>query len=149
VKTIARNKKATHLYQIEDTFEAGIVLKGTEIKSIRQGKVSIQDAYVRVKNHEAFIINMHIAKFKQGSLFNHDETRERKLLMHKKQIIRLSTKVKAEGATLVPLQVYLVEGLCKIEVALAKGKKQHDKRRDLKEKDMKRQVEKAMSHRNR
>jgi len=149
LKTVARNKKATHLYFIEDTYEAGIALRGTEIKSIRQSKVSIKDAYIRVKNHEAYIINMHIAKFKEANQFNHEETRERKLLMHKKEIVRLSTKVKQEGATLIPLSVYFKQGLCKIEVALAKGKKQYDKRRDLKDKDMKRRVEKALKDRQR
>ncbi len=149
MKTVARNKKATHLYFIEDTYEAGIALRGTEIKSIRQSKVSIKDAYIRVKNHEAYIINMHIAKFKEANQFNHEETRERKLLMHKKEIVRLSTKVKQEGATLIPLSVYFKQGLCKIEVALAKGKKQYDKRRDLKDKDMKRRVEKALKDRQR
>ncbi len=148
-KTVARNKKATHLYFIEDTFEAGVVLRGTEIKSIRAGKVSIQDSYIRVKDQEAFIINLHIAKFKQGAFFNHEETRERKLLLHKREIIRLETKTKKEGATLIPLSIYFKEGLCKIEIALAKGKKQYDKRQSLKEKDQKRRMEKTLANRNR
>lgn len=149
MKTVARNKKATHLYFIEDTFEAGIVLKGTEIKSIRATKVSIQDAYIRIKNHEAFIINMHIAKFKQGAIFNHEETRERKLLLHKREIIRLQTKTKKEGATLIPLSIYFKEGLCKVEIALAKGKKQYDKRQTLKAKDQKRRMEKTLANQKR
>ncbi len=144
MKTIARNKKATHNYFIEETFEAGIVLRGTEIKSIRQGKVSIQDAYVRIRNKEAMIVNMHIAKFKQGAMFNHDETRERKLLLHKQEIIRLETKLKQQNATMVPLEVYLKEGLCKLKIGFAKGKKKYDKRQTLKEKDMNRRVQKAL-----
>jgi len=147
MKTIARNKKATHLYFIEDRFEAGIALKGTEIKSIRQGKVSIQDAYVRIRNGQASIINMHIAKFKEGSLFNHEETRERRLLLHKREIDRLHGKIKKEGATVIPLSVYLKDGLCKVEIALAKGKKKYDKRQALKEKDMKRRTEKVLANR--
>lgn len=144
MKTIARNKKATHNYFIEETFEAGIVLRGTEIKSIRQGKVSIQDAYVRIRNKEAMIVNMHIAKFKQGAMFNHDETRERKLLLHKQEIIRLETKLKQQNATMIPLEVYLKEGLCKLKIGFAKGKKKYDKRQTLKEKDMNRRVQKAL-----
>jgi len=145
--TIARNKKARHLFELEDTFEAGIALKGTEIKSIRAGKVSIQDSYVRIKAGEAFIINMHIAKYRQGNVFNHDETRERKLLLHKQEIIRLKSKTERESYTIVPLQVYIKEGFCKVEIALAKGKKKHDKRRALKEKDIKRRMDKALSER--
>jgi len=123
MKTIARNKKAHHNYFIEETFEVGIVLKGTEIKSIRQGKVSIQDSYVRMRHKEALIINMHVAKFKEGAIFNHDETRERKLLMHKQEIIRLETKLNQQNATLIPLEVYLKEGLCKLKLDLRKGKR--------------------------
>ncbi len=144
MKTIARNKKAHHNYFIEETFEVGIVLKGTEIKSIRQGKVSIQDSYVRMRHKEALIINMHVAKFKEGAIFNHDETRERKLLMHKQEIIRLETKLNQQNATLIPLEVYLKEGLCKLKIGFAKGKKKYDKRQSLKEKDMKRRVDKAL-----
>ncbi len=145
--TIARNKKARHLYELEDTFEAGIVLKGTEIKSVRAGKVSIQDSYVRIKANEAYIINMHIAKYRQGNVFNHDETRERKLLLHKQEIIRLKSKTERESYTIVPLQVHIKEGFCKVEIALAKGKKKYDKRRALKEKDIKRRMEKALKER--
>lgn len=147
MKIIARNKKASHLYFIEDRFEAGIALRGTEIKSIRAGKVSIVDSYVRVRNNEAFIINMHVAKYAQGNQFNHDETRERKLLLHKREIERLAGKIQKENYTVVPLSIYLQRGLCKVEVALAKGKKLHDKRQSLKDKDMKRRLEKELSHR--
>ena len=141
--TVARNKKARHLYFLEDTFEADIALRGTEIKSIRAGKVSIQDAYVRIKDNQAWIVNMHIAKYMQGNRFNHPETRERKLLLHKREIIRLQGRM-TKGFTIVPLSVYIKQGLCKVEIALAKGKKKHDKRRELKEKDMQRRVEKTL-----
>jgi SsrA-binding protein len=147
MKIIANNKQASHLYFLEDTFEAGIVLKGTEIKSVRAGKVAIADSYVRIKNLEAYVINMHIAKYDRGNLFNHDETRERKLLLHKKEIIKLANKVQKENYTLIPTKVYLKEGLCKIEFALAKGKKLFDKRQTLKEKDMKRRLEKELNRR--
>ncbi len=144
MRVIAKNKKATFDYFIEETYEAGIVLKGTEIKSVRAGKVNIRDSYVRIKDGEAFIINMHIAKYKEGNQFNHEETRERKLLMHKGEITRLGTKLAQQNATLVPTKIYFIQGLCKVEVGFAKGKKKYDKRRDLKEKDMKRRVEKAL-----
>jgi len=147
MKIIANNKKASHLYFLEDKFEAGIVLKGTEIKSIRVGRVNIQDSFVRIKDSEAFIINMHIAKYKEGNMFNHGETRERKLLLHKKEITKLQGILQKENKTIVPTKVYLKNGLCKLEIALATGKKLHDKRQSLKEKDMKRRTEKAMSYR--
>lgn len=147
MKIIANNKQASHLYFLEDTFEAGIVLKGTEIKSVRAGKVAIADSYVRIKNLEAYIINMHIAKYDRGNLFNHDETRERKLLLHKKELIKISNKVMKENYTLIPTKIYLKEGLCKVEFALAKGKKLYDKRQSLKEKDMKRRLEKELNRR--
>ncbi len=144
MNVIARNKQASHLYFLEDRFEAGIVLRGTEIKSIREGKVSIKDAHVRVKNDEAFIINMHVAKYKQANQFNHDETRTRKLLMHKREIVKLGSKIQRENYTLVPTMIYIDKGICKIEIALAKGKKLHDKRQSIKEKDVKRRMEKNM-----
>ncbi|MFP4286414.1 MAG: SsrA-binding protein SmpB [Candidatus Izemoplasmataceae bacterium] len=147
MKIIANNKQASHLYFLEEKFEAGIVLKGTEIKSVRAGKVAIADSYVRIKNLEAYVINMHIAKYDRGNLFNHDETRERKLLLHKKEIIKLANKVQKENYTLIPTKVYLKEGLCKVEFALAKGKKLFDKRQTLKDKDMKRRLEKELNRR--
>ena len=147
MKIIARNKKASHNYHLQDTFEAGIVLVGTEIKSVRANKVNIADSYCIIRNEEIFIVNMHIAKYKQGNIFNHDETRQRKLLMHKKQIIRLHNKIQTENLTIVPTLVYLEKGLCKVEIAIAKGKKQHDKRQALKEKDAKRQIEKNLKDR--
>lgn len=148
MKLIASNKHAAHNFFLEDAIEAGIALKGTEIKSIRAGKTSIQDAYVRIKDNEAFIINMHISPYAHGNRQNHDETRERKLLLHKREIARMGGKIAKENYTVIPTKVYLKDGLCKIEIALAKGKKLHDKRRTLKEKDMKRQMEKAMSYKN-
>lgn len=144
MKIIAQNKKATHEYFILDTYEAGIALTGTEIKSIRAGKANIQDAYVRIKDSEASIINMNIAHYEQGNIFNHKETRERRLLLHKHEILKLQQKIQLEGLTLIPLKVYLKEGLAKIEIAVCKGKKLYDKRQDLKEKDAKRKVEKAL-----
>lgn len=144
MKLIAQNKKVGFEYFILEKVECGIVLMGTEIKSIRLGKVSINDSYVRIKNGEAFVINMNISKYAQGNLFNHDETRERKLLLHKHEILKLQGKIDKEGYTLVPLKIYLSEGLAKIEVGLCKGKKLHDKRDALKEKDQNRRIEKVM-----
>ncbi len=149
MKIISKNKKAYHDYFIEDTFEAGIVLSGTEIKSIRAGRVNISDAYVRTtRNNEAFIINMHIAKFKQGNQFNHEETRERKLLLHKSEIVKLRSKTKRDSLTIVPTKVYLSRGRAKLEIGLARGKKKYDKRRDLKEKDIKRRLQKEHGRHN-
>jgi len=144
VKVIANNKKVSHEYFILDSFECGIVLTGTEIKSIRLGKVAVNDSYCRIKNDELFVINMNISKYAFGNLFNHDETRERKLLMKKQDIVRLGFKLKTEGTTLIPTKVYLVEGLCKVEIALCKGKKLYDKRATEKEADSKRRVEKGI-----
>lgn len=149
MKIISKNKKAYHDYFIEDTFEAGIVLSGTEIKSIRAGRVNISDAYVRTtRSNEAFIINMHIAKFKQGNQFNHEETRERKLLLHKSEIVKLRSKTKRDSLTIVPTKVYLSRGRAKLEIGLARGKKKYDKRRDLKEKDIKRRLQKEHGRHN-
>ena len=139
---IARNKKANHEYFILETHEAGIVLVGTEIKSIRGTKVSIQDAYCEIKNQEMYVQNMHIAPYEKGNIFNHTEVRERKLLLHKKEIIKLFSKVQLEGLTIIPLEVYITKGLCKIKIGLCKGKKLFDKRNDLKEKSIKRDLDK-------
>ena len=139
---IARNKKASHEYFILETYEAGIVLVGTEIKSVRNTKVSIQDAYCEIKNQEMFINNMHISHYEKGNIFNHKEDRIRKLLLHKKEIIKLFSKVKLEGLTIIPLEVYIANGICKLKIGLCKGKKQFDKRNDIKEKSVKRDIEK-------
>ena len=142
MKILANNKKVAHEYFILDTFECGIVLKGTEIKSIRQGRFSIKESYVRVKDYEMFIINMNISKYEYGNIFNHQEKRDKKLLMSKRDIIKLGQKVKLEGLTLVPTRVYLKEGLCKVEIALCKGKKLYDKRESQKEKDVDKRLRK-------
>ena len=144
LKTIARNKKANHEYFILETYEAGIVLFGTEIKSVRSTKVSIQDAYCEIKNQEMFVQGMHIAPYEKGNIFNHKEERERKLLLHKKEIIKLFSKVKLEGLTIIPLEVYILNGLCKVKIGLCKGKKLYDKRNDLKEKSAQKDIQKNM-----
>ena len=141
-KVICQNKKAHHDYFIEDTFECGISLLGTEIKSIRLGKVSINEAYCYVEKGEMMISGMHISKYEQGNLFNHDPDRLKKLLLHKREIIRLQSKVMREGYTLIPLVVYLTKGRCKVELGLAKGKKLYDKREALKEKTVNRDLSK-------
>ncbi|MGI6392668.1 MAG: SsrA-binding protein SmpB [Candidatus Izemoplasmatales bacterium] len=143
MKVIVNNKKISREYYILDTFECGIVLTGTEIKSVRLGKVAINDAYARIKGYELFVINMHISKYSHGNIHNHEEKRDRKLLMEKHDIIRLSLKLKQEGLTLVPTKVYLKESLCKVELALCKGKKLYDKRETAKEEDSKRRLEKV------
>jgi SsrA-binding protein len=146
VKVIASNRKAGHEYFFLESHEVGIVLTGTEIKSVRAGKVSLSDTYCRVRNGELYVLNMHIAKYDQGNLFNHEETRERKLLMHRNEILRLGMRLKTEGLTLVPTKVYLKEGLCKLEIALAKGKKQYDKREVKKAEDVNRRLRKALKN---
>lgn len=145
MKIVCENRKVKHEYFILDTYEAGIKLKGTEIKSIRANKVNINDSYVQIKNLKPIIINMHISKYDFGNIFNHDETRSRELLLHKHEALKLFNKCKLDGCTLIPTKVYFNNSLCKIEIALCKGKKLQDKREALKEKDAKRRVEKAMS----
>ena len=147
MKIVSQNKKAYHDYFIEDTYEAGIVLKGTEIKSVRKGSANLKDSFIRIKNNEAFLENMHIAPYEQGNIFYHDPMRNRKLLLHKKEIIKLSKQIKEGGYTLIPTKLYFDKGCkVKVEVALAKGKKLYDKRQALKEKDAKRDIEKAMKN---
>lgn len=147
MKILANNKKVAHDYYILEKYECGIVLTGTEIKSIRLGKFSIKEAYVKItSNFEAFIVGMHIAKYEQGNIFNHKEIRNRSLLLHKREIIKLSQKLKLEGLTLVPTMVYLNEGLCKLEIALCKGKKLYDKRESEKEKDASKRLEKMAQY---
>jgi len=143
-KPIAQNRKASHDYFIEETYEAGIVLKGTEIKSIRAGRVSINDAHCRIINGEAELINMHVATYEQGNRFNHDPTRTRKLLLHRKEINKLIGLTNQKGYTLVPLKLYIKNGFAKLLIGLGKGKKQHDKREDLKQKQMKRDIDRAL-----
>lgn len=134
-----KNKKAYFDYFIEDEYEAGIVLHGTEIKSIRKGSANLNDCYIRIKNDEAFIINMYIAKYEQGNIHNHDETRERKLLLNKREILKLKTSVMQEGYNIVPLKLYIKNGLAKLLIGLAKGKKQYDKREVVKKRDLERE----------
>ncbi|MCF7932248.1 MAG: SsrA-binding protein SmpB [Acholeplasmataceae bacterium] len=147
MKVISQNKKARHDYMLEDTMEAGIQLKGSEIKSIRLGKANINDAFVVIRQGEAFISNMHISKYTFSNQFNHEETRTRKLLLHKKEILKLFAKTREQGYTIVPLKIYLKEGLAKVEIALAKGKKNYDKREALKEKDQDLRLKKIMKSR--
>ena len=134
------NKKARFDYEVKDTIECGIVLKGTEIKSIRKGSADLKDTYARIKNNEVFIINMYIAKYDEGNIFNHDERRERKLLLNKNEIIRLKRDIDEDGYTLVPLRAYMKNNRVKIELGVCKGKKLYDKRESLKKKDLEREA---------
>lgn len=149
IKVVAQNKKARHDYFIEETLEAGIVLTGTEIKSIRRGRVNLKDSYARIRDGEAFVLNMHISEYEQGNRYNHDPLRERKLLLHRTEINRLIGQTKIQGLTLVPLRLYLKGSFCKMEIGIAKGKKNYDKRESLKQKDAKREMERALRERNR
>ncbi len=142
--SIAKNRKAFHDYFIEDTYEAGLVLTGTEIKSIRQGRVQLKEAFVSIRNEEAFVKGMHIAQYSFGNQFNHDETRDRKLLLHKHQIQKLDFQSRAEGYTILPLHLYIKDGKAKLEIGLGKGKHLYDKRQVEKERDMDRQIRRAM-----
>ncbi len=141
---IIRNKKARFEYEILDTFEAGIVLRGTEVKSIRQKKVSIQESYAKVNRGEVFLVGMNISLYEMGNFFNHDPLRERKLLLHKFEIKRLIGKLNEKGYTLVPLRMYIKNGKVKLELGLAKGKNVHDKRRTIQDRDMKRDMQREM-----
>ena len=145
-KLIAQNKKARHDYTIVDTIEAGIVLQGTEIKSIRNSRINLKDGFVRIRNGEAFLVNVHMSPYEQGNIFNHDPLRTRKLLLHKKQIDKLYGEMKQQGMSIVPLKVYLKDGYAKVLIGLAKGKKQYDKRESLKRKDQERQIARAMKN---
>ena len=143
-KNIAVNRRARHDYFLEEFYEAGIVLTGTEIKSVRKGAVQFKDAYIDFVNSEAFIRDMHIAQYDHGNIFNHDETRLRKLLLHKHEIIKLKRAVQVKGYTVVPTRMYFVKGLAKMEIALARGKDLYDKRQTLKQRDAQREIEKAV-----
>ncbi|MBE6031137.1 MAG: SsrA-binding protein SmpB [Clostridiales bacterium] len=144
-KLVANNKKARHDYFIEETYEAGIVLTGTEIKSVRMGKVSIKESYARIINGEVIIIGMNISPYEQGNRFNVDPLRERKLLMHKQEIRKLIGYTTQKGLTLVPLSMYINEkGLCKVEIGVARGKKNYDKREDIAKRDADRRMQQAM-----
>ena len=142
VKLIANNKKAYHDFFVDDTYETGISLAGTEVKSLRMGKCSIKEAFVRIENGEVIIYGMHISPYEKGNIFNKDPLRPRKLLMHKYEINKLMGKIKEKGMTLVPLKVYFKGSLVKVEIGLARGKKLYDKRADIKKRDLKREHEK-------
>ena len=146
-KIVARNQKARHEYFIEDTYEAGIELSGTEVKSIRAGTLSLKEAWCQIKNGEVLIRQMHIAPYEQGNIFNKDPLRPRRLLLHRREIARLFGLVKQDGYALIPLSVYFKGSLVKVELALAKGKKLYDKRDDAAKKDAKRQIDRAMKGR--
>lgn len=145
---IANNKKASFDYEIIETFEAGICLYGTEIKSVRLKGISINDSYCDIVSNEMIIHGMRINKYEMGNIFNHDPDRNKKLLLHKKEIIRLKTKKAEDGFTIIPLKVIIKSGLCKVIIALVRGKKNYDKRNDLKEADNKRYIEKALKNKN-
>lgn len=148
-KLICNNKKAYHDYFIEEKFEAGMVLQGTEVKSLRQGKANLNDAFAQVKNGEAFLHNLHILAYDFGNRENHDPDRMRKLLMHKSEIVKLFSRIREQGYSFVPLRLYFKDGLVKVELGLAKGKKLYDKREDLKKKDMKKEMAQALKGRSR
>lgn len=141
---LVTNRKARHEYFIEETLEAGLVLKGTEVKSIRQGSANLQEAYISFKGEEAFVESMHISPYEQGNIYNEDPTRRRKLLLHKNQIRKLQSEVQKDGNTVIPLRLYLNRGNVKMEIAVAKGKKLHDKRDSISERDSKRKIDRAM-----
>ncbi len=143
VKVIAQNRKARHEFFIEDTYECGLVLFGTEVKSIRAGKVNLKDSYCMVKNGEIFVHGMHVSPYEQGNIFNKDPFRDRKLLLHRREIDKLQGMQQAQGMSLIPLQLYLKEGKVKLELAVAKGKKLYDKRHDIADRDSKREMERS------
>lgn len=141
------NRKARYDYEIEETYEAGIVLTGTEIKSIREGKVNIKDSYGIIKNGEIYLLNTHISQYKEGNIFNHEEDRTRKLLLHKREILKLRDKLEKDGYTIVPLKMYFVKNKAKVQLGLAKGKKNYNKKETIKERDIKREMEKSLKYR--
>lgn len=147
IKLIAKNRNASYEYELLDRYEAGLELKGTEIKSVRKGKVQLKDSYISIRNGQAVIKGMHISPYEFGNRFNHDEVRDRRLLLHKKEILKLDQAVRLKGFTLVPVSIYLSHGLCKLEIAVARGKNLHDKRETSKKRDAEREIRKAMKER--
>lgn len=141
------NRKARYDYEIEETYEAGIVLTGTEIKSIREGKVNIKDSYAMIRNNEIYLLNTHISQYKEGNIFNHEEDRTRKLLLHKREILKLRDKLEKDGYTIIPLKIYFVKNKAKVQLGLAKGKKNYNKKEAIKERDIKREMEKSLKYR--
>lgn len=144
IKVLAQNKKARHDYFVEDTLECGIALQGTEVKSIRKGQLNLKDSYAQVKNGELLLVGMHVSPYAQGNIYNHDPFRTRKLLAHKREIVRLGRVQQAEGMSLVPLSLYLKDGKVKVELAVAKGKKLYDKRHTIAARDAGREMERRM-----
>ena len=148
MRVICQNRKAYHDYQIEETFEAGIALSGTEVKSLREGKANIKDSYVIIKDHEVFLLNCHISHYSHGNIMNHDPLRTRKLLLHRTEINKLWGKTAMRGFTLIPLKIYFKGPVAKVEIALARGKKLFEKRETIKEKDARREIARAIKSRN-
>lgn len=148
IKVVAENRKAFHDYFIEDRVEAGIVLTGTEIKSIRNGRVNLKDSYARLNDGEVWVYQMHISPYEQGNRFNHDPLRPRKLLLHRAEINKLVGKIQLQGLTLIPIKIYLKRGMAKVELAVGQGKKNYDKRQALAEREGKRDIERALRDRN-
>lgn len=146
-KVVATNRKARHDYFLLDTFEAGIALQGSEIKSIRAGQISLKEAYVRIDGEQAWLVNAHVAPYDPASRENHDPLRDKKLLLHKKEIKKLWDEVRQKGTTIIPLRVYLSRGRAKVEIAVAKGKRKYDKRQDLKKKDAQREIDRVLNKR--
>jgi SsrA-binding protein len=147
IKVVATNRKAGHEYFLMDEYEAGMVLQGSEIKSIRAGRISLAQAYIRIENGEAWLVDAHIAPYDQAARFNHEPTRPRKLLLHRKEISHLEAEVTQKGVTIVPLKVYLKDGLAKIEIAVAKGKQLYDKRDAIAKRDAQREMERHLNKR--
>lgn len=145
-RPLAQNKKARHDYNILETVEAGIVLTGTEIKSVREGRVTLKDGFAKIKNDEAWLENVHISEYTAGNRFNHDPLRRRKLLLHKKQIVQLGQKTSAKGVTLVPLKVYLKNGFAKVLIGVATGKHEYDKRETIKRRDQEREIQRTLKN---
>ncbi len=147
MKIVAQNRKAFHDYFVEETFEAGMVLTGTEVKSLRDGKANLKDSYVIIKDAEAFLLNCHISPYSHGNIANHDPVRTRKLLLHRKEIIRLQGMAAQKGYSLVPLKIYFKESRAKVEIGLVKGKRQYEKRESIKKKEADREIARAMKNR--
>lgn len=147
MKLVCQNRKAYHDYQIEETVEAGIALLGTEVKSLRDGKANLKDSYVLIKDGEAFLLNCHISPYSHGNILNHDPLRTRKLLMHREEIDKLSGKASIKGYTLIPLKIYFKDSFAKVEIGVAKGKRLFEKRETIKEREAKREIERALKNR--
>ncbi len=147
-KTIAQNKKAYHDYFVDEKFEVGIALAGTEVKSIRQGNINLKDSYCKINNGELFVVGMHISPYEKGNIFNKDPLRDRKLLMHKREILKLFNNIKKDGVSIIPLSVYLKGPIVKVEIGLCRGKKLYDKRDAIAARDVKREIDRSMRDKN-